>query len=102
MLGSGRKFSRHRVVLIPRQSSLGYAIGSEIEVMVENRLGAPQDYFEVTTVPQCLQKIDDPVRQLYRVVSETCGEIIVKVNREEVSTTIKAQTLLDDALGELE
>ena len=101
-LGSGRKFSRHRVVLIPRQSSLGYAIGSEIEVMVKNRLGAPQDYFEVTTVPQCLQKIDDPVRQIYRVVSENCGEITVKVNRDEVSTTIKAQTLLDDALGELE
>ena len=102
LLGGGRKFSRHRVILLPKQSGLGYAIGSEIEVMVENRLGTPQDFFKVLSVPQCLKKISDPSRQLYRVISESCGEITVKVNQEEISTTIRAQTLLDDALGDLE
>jgi hypothetical protein len=101
-LGPSKQFSRHRIVLDPKPSSLGYAIGSELEVMVENRLGTPQDVFKVMQVPPCLQKLEDPARDLYRVVSEECGEIRVKVNREEISTTVRAQTLVDDVLGDLE
>ena len=101
-LGPGTQLSRHRIILDPKPSSLGYAIGSELEIMVENRLGTPQDIFKVMQIPPCLQKVEDPSRDLYRVINEECGEIRVKVNREDISTTVRAQTLLDDVLGDLE
>ena len=101
-LGPKKRFKRHRIVFLPRPSPLGYAIGSEVEVLVENRLGHPQDYFEVYSVPKCMQQISDPSRILYRLNEKECGAIIVKVNNEEITTTIHTQNLVDEVLGEVE
>ena len=91
----------YRVALSPQPSTLGYPIGAELEVLVEDRLGKPVLDFELRTLPSCLTSIADPLRLLFKVVSNDCGLLVLSVNGQEVSTNIQAQGLIDDVLQDI-
>ena len=92
----------YRIALLPEPSTLGYPIGAQFEVLVENRLGKAVLDFQVREVPGCLKSISDPLRALFQVKGGACGLLVLSVDGVEVSTNIQAQDLIDDVLKDIE
>ena len=100
-LGPRRRFS-FKLSTRPSQPPMGFSVGDQFELLVEDRLGRDVSDFKVRDIPPCLKQVPDPMYALYRVHNEKCGMIVVKVGRELVSMSIQAQSWATELLDGLD
>lgn len=96
-LGPKHRF-QYTIKTRPAQSQLGYPIGEELEILVEDRLGHDVPDFEVIEAPKCLERLPDSNRHRFRVKSDQCGTLSVNVGRERITLSVRAQSWASDLL----